>query len=116
MSKWYCECCGEIFDEDEIVTETTHYQSNYIGHGGGYSETESFCPNCHSDAIAEAEECECCGEAVKRTRCVGDVEICDDCYETLRGHMKAVVEDLCGEFEKLDSLQVIELVRNFYDD
>lgn len=113
---WYCENCGEFFDELDIVTETTWSNSNYIGHGGDFPETESYCPYCHSDAIAEAEKCDCCGDAVKKTRYVGDVQICDDCYEELRKHMKAIVEDLCGEFEELDSTQVIDLISNYFDE
>lgn len=116
MSKWYCECCGEFFDEFEIVKKTTWSNSNYIGHGGDFPETEYLCPHCNSDAIAEAEECECCGGSVKRTRYVGDVEICDECYEQLAGHMKAIVEDICGQFPELDSTQAIDLVRNFYEE
>lgn len=58
MTKYKCNYCDEIFDEDEATYET---HSLFTGMNGGIDsdycchkdETYMFCPYCHSDSYEE---------------------------------------------------------------
>ena len=113
--KWYCEDCGETFDEPEIVTKTTWCHSKYIGYGGYIPDTESYCPHCGSDEIDECEKCDLCGEYFPPSQLdyVGssDFNACEECRDSLHSTVKATVMDILGEFKELgDSIRAEELL------
>ena len=109
---WKCDNCGEVFDDTEIVTKTTWSYSNYIGHGGGFPETESFCPNCGSAEIYEATKCDLCGGYDFGDDFVyyDNFTICEECADKLHGIAKALIEDAVGEFGEIDSVQAQDLL------
>ena len=112
--KWFCEDCGETFEENEIPTKTTWSNSNYIGHGGDFPETESYCPCCGSSEIYECERCELCGSEVPKTIYVAGKDMCPDCKEQLDQIMKALIMDITGQFQEIDSEDAEEIIREYY--
>lgn len=53
-----CLNCSHVFDESEAATEQEpHYELD-----GAPCEYFSVCPNCHSEDISDAYQCEVCGE------------------------------------------------------
>lgn len=66
-----CKSCDEVFEEFE-----THYEHH--PYGDGYAEEKWWCcPYCRDTDIAEAEECENCGEYfISLTD-----GLCEVCYE-----------------------------------
>ena len=112
--KWFCAECDETFEEEEIRTETTWSNSNYIGFGGDYPETESYCPYCGSAEIYECEKCELCGEEVPRTIYAAGKDMCPECKEQLDSIMKALIMDITGQFEKIDSMDAENIIKEYY--
>ena len=48
---WYCNDCGEVFDEDEVIVHKWQEPHPY-GSGIAYEEmSEAFCPFCKSQDI-----------------------------------------------------------------
>ena len=59
FTKYICENCGEVFDEDEIK-EVYTMEGEGVMRGPLYDHDE--CPHCGSEDISEARECiACCG-------------------------------------------------------
>lgn len=112
--KWFCEECDEIFDESEIITKTTWSNSNYIGHGGDFPETENYCPYCGSSEIYECDKCELCGEEVPKTIYIAGKDICEDCRDQLDSIMSKAIMDITGAFENVDSLEAQGLIKEYY--
>ena len=120
MAKWYCQDCGETFDESEIEVDRAYEYSDRIGHGGMYWDDEYRCPHCGSEDIDECEICDLCGEYFPPSKLeyVGssDFHACEDCRDNLRRIVKAVVEDTVGEFEGLeDSTKAEELLLSYIE-
>lgn len=113
MAKWYCNWCEEYFDEPE--TEYEHH-SELNGMGGIQDEEFCVCPKCHEEDIEECtDECEACGEIVRRTTDVGGIELCPDCYEKLREICSEAKDKVTGTLDKIDSIQAEVLIGNFYN-
>lgn len=72
MKWYYCDNCGNVFDEEEA---------------GTYSEWNVewlACPKCGDYGIEEAEECCLCGEHVaEHDMLMGDDHICRKCAEQI---------------------------------
>lgn len=113
---FYCLDCKEYFDESEMVTKTTWSHSNYIGFGGYFPETESYCPYCGSEDFEEAKaECDGCKEFVYETKEVNGIYLCPDCYEIVKDILDEAVDKIVGELD-MDALEVHALISGFYDD
>lgn len=74
MSRCVCCSCGEVFDEDEIVSWTEHHGLEYGG------ERWSGSPCC-KDNYVKAYDCDCCGEPITTDKYVeiDDLKYCWDC-------------------------------------
>lgn len=63
---YYCEMCGETFEEPakkRITFEEFYGVSNLFPNGT--PTTVQVCPQCNSDDIAELQQCEICQEWYK---------------------------------------------------
>lgn len=115
MSKWYCLDCKEYFDEPK--EETSRYWSSSMGYDGTYEETICSCPVCGSEDIEEArDKCDACGETVYETKDVNGIYLCPECYEKLRDILEEAVMKVTGTFDKIDSIQARNLIRDFYEE
>ena len=112
--KWFCDDCGETFEETEITTKTTWSHSDYIGHGGDFPETESYCPYCGSSEIYECERCELCGSEVPKTIYVAGKDICKDCGDKLASIMTKTIMDITGAFENVDSMDAEDIIKEYF--
>ena len=74
MSKFVCCSCGNVFDEEEIVS---WYEYHGFEFGG---ERWSGSPCC-KEVYVEAHECDCCGEIINTDKYVeiDDKKYCWDC-------------------------------------
>lgn len=114
--KWYCNDCNEVFEENEIVTETTWANSNYIGFGGDYPETTAYCPNCHSEDIRECEKCDACGEEVPETECFGrHTYLCDECRGKVEDKLIELRDYIQAEFDENDYKEAEEIIQDIAD-
>ena len=79
MSKLVCCSCGDVFDEDEIVS---WYEYHGFEFGG---ERWNGSPCCKAFYV-EAHECECCGEIITTDKYVeiDDQKYCWDCVTIKR--------------------------------
>lgn len=67
MSKYYyCEDCGEVVHENELLTCTVKE--------GEYWHEYACCPNCKGITLEEMTECKMCGQPVRDGE-----DYCDDC-------------------------------------
>lgn len=73
-----CEDCGCIFDKEDAGTH-----SEWIGEGGIMSGYIHYlgCPECNSENLSDAKECDCCGEAfgIDDLVEVDDAMYCKEC-------------------------------------
>ena len=80
--KWICSDCGAVFDDDDADVS---YE--WIGEGvmGGYRPMETLCPECGSDCLEEAKECDNCGEWFDATDMidVDGVKYCKECAQAV---------------------------------
>lgn len=78
MDKFICLECGNVFDEDDIVSWS---ESRGEFWGVACSETVSGSPCCEGDYI-EAYRCSCCDEWIEGQYIKLDdgERICDKCY------------------------------------
>ncbi len=59
IDKYRCQECGEVFDEDEVLTETEiESRGEYFGRPAYEPYTYMKCPNCRSENIEEYDEFE----------------------------------------------------------
>lgn len=67
MQLMICNNCGTIFDADDY-------------------DIKGICPDCESDNIDKAVECEICGDTVPESIVVDvdGMKVCDDCAESER--------------------------------
>ena len=84
MSKYKCETCGQIIDEESIVQKKL-YSGTYTSYCMQVDSSEyvNICPHCESemDMADEYEECEQCGEAFIKVQ-LGDKSLemyCEKC-------------------------------------
>lgn len=60
MSVKYCKHCGAIFDEEDADLVDVGFWCEFWGHDVYNKEYELHCPDCGSEDIDDAEECEEC--------------------------------------------------------
>ena len=79
MGKYVCLECGNVFDEDEVVTWIEDHGLDYGG------ERWSGSPCCHENYI-EAVRCDCCDEYITTDKYVeiDDKKYCWDCVTIKR--------------------------------
>lgn len=77
---YYCEDCGEIFDEDDIKYEDESFQVEYWGSMVTCPASSAHCPYCNSEDIDEASKCDECGEYFNPDDLDED-GLCEDCRE-----------------------------------
>ena len=73
---YICVDCNYVFDTPETHTEDFGYDTE-IGHRSACQEYD-VCPNCGSDCLRKACECEGCGDWFLKDEMVDDY--CYDCY------------------------------------
>lgn len=73
---FFCEDCGLVFEEPKTIYEHHPYGM------GTAAEEWHVCPHCKSPNIAEAKQCNCCGEYFAELE---DGDLCDVCYGDLYG-------------------------------
>lgn len=82
MSEMYiCLDCGEAFDREDSGTSREWIgEDRYESNSSGWMYY-TVCPRCGSDEIAEAEQCDECGEYYDKTDMirVGDTKLCHGC-------------------------------------
>ena len=79
MSYLYCNCCEEIFREED---------AKELWESDGYGmKTILACPECRSDDISDAGICLICGRPLKPGN-----EVCEDCLQTLHKEWVRFVE------------------------
>lgn len=78
--KYYCEDCGEVFDEDEIELRVNGEWLEYWGSRVYREVNTSLCPHCGSESIQEASYCDKCGEAYPPEN-LDENNLCEDCKE-----------------------------------
>ena len=78
--KWFCEDCQQVWSLDEL-------DKDYCD-GGYRGEPHYTCPDCGSDELTEAYQCEMCGEWFVYEYIHGSAGqmVCDKCLEE---HMTA---------------------------
>ena len=79
MNKYVCLACGEVFNEDDIVSWTERHGLDYGG------ERWSGSPCCRENYV-DAYECSCCSEIINTDQYVeiGDEKYCWDCITIKR--------------------------------
>ena len=71
---YICEICGNVFDEPVVRSWL-----NYHGEGMYEPYGEELCPDCGSDKIDKAYQCEECGEYVSIFELYGG--LCESCVK-----------------------------------
>lgn len=97
-----CGDCGELVEEDEIVSWTESYGEQLWG-----------CPHCYG-GLEEVPFCEACGEPMldKKGEIIRGEDYCEDCL----GDVWAIMRDALEEIEKYthgtrqDAVRMIERV------
>jgi hypothetical protein len=82
--KYICENCGEVFDEDDLVTISEH--TEHFGCPCCYEETDMSCCYCGGNLV-EATKCPVCDEYMS-----DDKQICDDCYNSVLADEDKAIE------------------------
>lgn len=90
MSKYYCDECEMIFDESEAGSRRAE-------EGDGLPPWESLmtCPNCGSDFIEEAWECERCGDAIPPGH-----YYCAACSDDMHFIVDRAIKEVGGDYSK----------------
>ena len=89
---WYCNECGNYFDEPGTTREL---MGEYFG-SPAY-ETFGTCPECGSTDIEEAKVCPVCGEPHRE-----DGDFCVDCLRNLEYEFQSIKERYGIDEEVLD--------------
>jgi len=84
--RYYCECCGNYYNEDDITCVNDEY----------------YCNDCFSDSFIHCHEC---GEIVSNDDAMyhNDYGYCDSCF-----HDNFTLCDHCGDYESADDTTYIE--------
>ena len=82
-----CETCGAEFDEPAFILE------HHTELDGCPSERWAACPDCHDTDIAEGNSCTLCGAYA------GEDSVCEECLDTLRVSVRAVMDRLFSPAE-----------------
>lgn len=72
---YICKNCGDTFSTPDYIKQYHPYGNSSA------AENIAVCPSCSDNNIAEAIECEECGEWCERTF----TRLCDDCNEVIYG-------------------------------
>ena len=111
---WYCTDCESYFNDDELVIERENH-TELAGMGGVTWEEFGVCPHCGSDDICKATaKCDVCGEVFYKTRAVGDMELCDECYEALAEEMQKAKEHI-AEWLGIDEKSAEDLMNYYWE-
>lgn len=81
----YCQDCGSLFES--AVSAKEHLVDHY------YQDVEC-CPNCGSDDIGKAEECELCGEPFGEHEDGASLPVCPECREKIDKALSALADEL----------------------
>jgi len=84
---YICQECGAVHDGTELTTVPVYDSGD--GSRGEVMFTETFCPDCGSDCITEAEKCPVCGDYYD-----GFQRMCDKCMENVKTLWKGLVSKL----------------------
>lgn len=87
MKYYYCQDCGEIFEEEYARVLWEDYGHGRIEHIG--------CPVCRSTNVVEAEKCKICGEPI-----AFDKDYCEDCN---RAVYKIWEKAVCEVMDRCDA-------------
>ena len=107
MTKYRCNECGNVFDEDEFK------RVRYIG-----GETEDFCPFCDNDDFEEVEQCDDCGEWFSPNELYGCLHslYCEECLESY-ATVETALEvgrdnpvEISGFFEQIFTVEQMEKI------
>lgn len=110
--KWFCEECGEYFDEPEKEREN---HSELAGMGGITYEEFDVCPVCRSQSIVECERCEACGEEVPETEVFGHTYMCDSCRGKVEDKLIELRDYVQAEFDINDYKEAEEIILEIAD-
>jgi len=84
--KWYqCEECGEFFREDEAGSKVLDVDRS----GWPYGPTVMCCPVCGNESLADADECEICGEPIPEGE-----RFCSDCKSNLKHAAEKAISEI----------------------
>ena len=79
--KYYCNECGEIYDETQMDSGENFFRMPIY-----------VCPNCHSENVEECDRCELCGEYIEP-----DLVFCKDCSEDIKTTWENMIHGLSKE-------------------
>ena len=105
FTKYICENCGEVFDEDEV--KAVYYdEGEGVMRGPLYDHDE--CPHCGSEDISEARECiACCGYFSGYDP--SSLDYCESCQNAIHEQNEEHIENVKKYFN-LDYEDAIELI------
>ena len=105
FTKYICENCGEVFDEDEI--KAVYYdEGEGVMRGPLYDHDE--CPHCGSEDISEARECiACCGYFSGYDP--SSLDYCESCQNAINEQNSEHIQNVMDYF-KIDYEDAIELI------
>lgn len=103
-ARFYCQACGETFDEDAI--KIVRHPATWGYYGGDPPTEEWFCPCCGEELCGEhnneAYACETCGEPIvegdKKTGFETRRGLCDTCGGIVDMLFDCLVDDVAGQF------------------
>ena len=105
FTKYICEHCGEVFDEDE-VREVYYDEGEGVMRGPLYDHDE--CPHCGSEDISEARECiACCGYFSGYDPI--SLDYCESCQNAINEQNSEHIQNVM-EYFKMDYEDAIELI------
>lgn len=65
MNWYYCQDCGAVFSEEDLLVETVENRHWWLDDCPVERWTEYSCPECGSSDVEEAEYCDYCGDAFR---------------------------------------------------
>lgn len=82
-----CESCGAVFEYPNIRTDSDT------------GTADAFCPECHSEYIMHAVQCELCGEWVQEDEAYGyGHAVCEKCIEDQSDDLELLYEASKDEY------------------
>ena len=105
--KYYCEKCGRIFGEDELIVH--EYETD------GYTPPNEswYCPYCGADEndLWETEECEMCGEDIPPYELTKS-SFCEYCKAELDYWKEAKITEFANEW-KIPREKALEVLNEY---